>query len=339
MLSNARRWTIVVCCLLLLASSATLGACSQGAPSQPTQAPVTEATQAPKPVKIVMARVAGDPFYKTVECAAIEEAKKLGVDLQIQSLANFEIPEQTRVLDAIIQTKPDVIITAPVDANGVVPAFQRAKDAGVRMVGFDTTLADKSLVETEVVTDNYEQGKMAADALAEALGKKGKVFVLSAMPGLTTTDEEQKGFEDQIATYPDIKYLGTQFHNQDQNRGVSIVNSMLQAHPDLGGIFTTTTFGSQAAATALREANKIGAVKVIGYDTTEEIIQGLKDGVFVAVLAYEARQEGILAVDAAVKVARGEPVDKMYKVGNKILTKDNVDNPENLGLRYVSECP
>jgi len=342
---KTHKWLSIFCCLFLISSFA-LGGCGKTAstsePEEVVETEPQEATTAPEttePVKIVMARVAGDPFYKTVECAAIEEAKKLGVDLQIQSLANFEIAEQTRVLDAIIQTKPDVIITAPVDANGVIPVFKRAKEAGIIMVGFDTTLADKSLVGTEIVTDNYEQGVLAADALAKAIGEKGKVFVLSAMPGLTTTDQEQEGFEEQIAKYPDIEYLGTEFHNQDQNRGVSIVNSILQAHPDLEGIFTTTTFGSQAAVTALREAKKIGEVKVIGYDTTEEIIQGLKDGVFVAVLAYEARQEGILAVDAAVKLARGESVEEIYTVGNKVLTIDNVDDPENLGLRYVSECP
>ena len=332
---NTHKWLSIFCCLFLISSFA-LGGCgkteSASEPEEVVETESQETTTAPEtaePVKVVMARVAGDPFYKTVECAAIAEAQKLGVDLQIQSLANFEIAEQTRVLDAIIQTKPDVIITAPVDANGVIPVFKRAKEAGIIMVGFDTTLADKSLVGTEIVTDNYEQGVLAADALAKAIGEKGKVFVLSAMPGLTTTDQE----------HPDIEYLGTEFHNQDQNRGVSIVNSILQAHPDLEGIFTTTTFGSQAAVTALREAKKIGEVKVIGYDTTEEIIQGLKDGVFVAVLAYEARQEGILAVDAAVKLARGESVEDIYRVGNKVLTVDNVDDPENLGLRYVSECP
>ena len=315
---------------VILIISFVLTACATAA----TEAPPAEVA---KP-KIVLVRITGDPFYKTVECAALEEAKKLGVDLELQGMANFEIAEQTRVLDAVIQTKPDVIITAPVDGEGVIPVFKRIKEAGIKSVIYDTTLNDESLYETDIVTDNFEQGKMAADALAESIGKKGKVFVLNTQPGLPTTDAEQKGFEEQIKTYPDIEFLGTEFHNSDQNRAVEITNAMLQAHPDLAGFFATNTFGAQAGASAIRAANKIGEVKIIGYDTTDEIIQGLKDGVFVAVLAYEARKEGELAIQSAVKAFNGETLEKMQTVGNKVLTVDNVDDPDNLGLRYVNEC-
>jgi ribose transport system substrate-binding protein len=326
MLTTTHRHPYLSISILLIIASILLSACGGAAQKQDEK------------LKIVMARVTGDPFYKTVECAALAEAAKLGVDLEIQGMSNFEIAEQTRVLDAIVQTKPDVIITAPVDADGMIPAFQRIKDAGIPAVIFDTTLNDKSLIVTEVVTDNFEQGKLAADALAKTIGETGKVFVLNTYPGLPTTDAEQQGFEEQIKNYPNIEYLGTEFNNNDQNRAVEIVNAMLTAHPDLAGFFATNTFGSQAAAAALRAAGKEGQVKIIAYDTTEEIIQGLKDGIFSAVLAYEAAKEGELAVQAAVKAAKGESVDKIYKVGNKILTADNVDNAENLYLRYVNEC-
>jgi ribose transport system substrate-binding protein len=312
--------------VLLIIASILLSACGGAAQQQDDK------------IKIVLARVTGDPFYKTVECAAIAEAAKLGAELEVQGMANFEIAEQTRVLDAILQTKPDVIITAPVDADGMIPAFQRIKEAGIPVVIFDTTLNDKSLIVTEVVTDNFDQGKMAADALAKEIGETGKVFVLNTVPGLPTTDAEQQGFEEQIKNYPNIEYLGAEFNNNDQNRAVEIINAMLTANPDLAGFFATNTFGSQAAAAALRAAGKEGQVKIIAYDTTEEIIQGLKDGIFSAVLAYEAAKEGELAVQAAVKAVKGEAVDKLYKVGNKILNVDNVDNAENLYLRYVNEC-
>lgn len=285
-----------------------------------------------KDIKVVMARVAGDPFYATLECAAAEEAKKLGIDFKVESLPNFEIAEQARVLNAIIATKPNVIMTAPVDPNGVIPAFRSVKEQGIGMVTFDTMLSDDSLVNAQVVTDNLEQGKLAADALAAAIGKKGKVFVLSDMPGISTTGAEQKGFEDQIATYPDIKYLGTEFHNNDQNKAVSVINSVLTRDPDLAGIFTTNTFGSQAAAAALRQADKIGKVKVIAYDTTQEILDGVKDGTFAAVIAYEARAEGALSVDAAVKLAKGETVEKLYTVKNAVITAENLAE---LGPKFV----
>lgn len=286
---------------------------------------------------IVMARVSGDPFYTTLECAAREEAEKQGVELDVEGMANYEIPEQTRVLNAIIAKRPDVILTAPVDPVGIGPVFQQAAGAGIGLVTFDTRLKDSSSVNSEVFTDNIEQGTLAADALADAIGKKGKVFVLSDMPGISTTGDEQKGFEQKIATYGDIEYLGTQFHNNDQNKAVSDINAMLTANPDLAGIFTTNTFGSQAAATALKQANKAGAVKVIAYDTTQEILDGVKDGTFAAVIAYDAKAEGSQAVAAAVKIAKGEPVEKTYTVKNAVITAENLNE---LGPQFVykSSC-
>jgi len=286
---------------------------------------------------IVMARVSGDPFYTTLECAALEAADELGVKLEVQGIPNYEVAEQTRVLNTVLSTQPDVILTAPVDPEGMIPVYQSAKDAGTAMVTFDTTLGDDSLVDSAVITDNTDQGRLAADALAEAIGGKGKVVVLSDTPGVTTTEAEQKGFEEKIAEYPDIEYLGTEFHNNDQNKAVSVLNAVMSRDPDLAGIFTTNTFGSQAAATAAKQADRVGDLKIVAYDTSQEILDGLKDGVFSAVIAYEARKEGSLAVEAAVKLARGESVESVYRVGNAVITLDNL---EELGPEfvYVESC-
>ncbi len=331
----------VVAVTLLIIGAITFAACAPAAPAAPAEEAVAveeEAAPAEEPIKLVLARVGGDPFYKTVECGALAEAERLGVELQVQSMANFEVAEQTRVLDAIIQTKPDAIITAPVEPIGVAPVFERILEAGITIVTYDTRLDDTSLTQAEVITDNFEQGKLAAQALAEAIGETGKVFILSDTPGIYTTEQEQLGFEEEIQKYPNIEYLGTEFHNNDQMRGAEIVNSKLVAVPDLAGIFATNTFGSIAVAAALRESGKVGDVKVVAYDTPQEIIDGLKEGVFQAVLAYEAYKEGVLAVQAAVNLVKGEPVEKLQMVGNVVITLDNVDDPDLAYLRYVDEC-
>lgn len=293
--------------------------------------------QAAESIRVVMARVSGDPFYKTLECAARTEAIKRGVKLEIVGMANYDVAEQTRVLNAIIATRPDVIITAPVDPVGVIPIFRTVQSQGIGMVTFDTTLSDTKAVAAQIVVDNREQGRLAADSLAKSIGNKGKVFVLSDMPGMTTTDEEQKGFEEQIKKYPDIKYLGTEYHNNDQNKAVATINAVMTRSPDLAGLFTTNTFGSQAASTAMRQTGRIGKVKIIAYDTTEEILDGLKQGVFAGVIAYEARAEGVLAIDAAARLAMKQPVEKIRTVKSMVLTSENLEKfgPE---FVYVNSC-
>jgi ribose transport system substrate-binding protein len=326
--STRTRWTFAA---VLTTAVSTLAAGCAGSAKTDTRA------RRAKP-EIVMARVSGDPFYKTVECGALDQARKLGVSVRVEGMANYEVSEQARVLDRIIARRPDVIMTAPVDPKGVIPVFKRVKRAGIKMVTFDTTLSARSLVDTQVVTNNLEQGRLAADGLARAIGLIGKVLVVSDRPGVTTTGQEQRGFEEQIRNYPNIAYLGARYHKNDQDRGVSIVRSALAAHPDLAGVFATNTFGSEAAATAVRQANKIGRIKIVAYDTTREILQGVRTGVFAAAIAYQARREGALSVAAAVKLHKGQAVASQYTVGNSLLTSENVNDPASARYAYVTAC-
>jgi ribose transport system substrate-binding protein len=315
-------WTVGT----VLASVGLLSACGGSGATSPTA--FNNAS-----VKITMVRVTGDPFYKTLECAATVEARRLGVSFTVTGTPNYEVSSQTTVLDAVIATHPNVIMTAPVDPTGVIPVFQAVKTAGIKMVTFDTTLNDAALVNSQVVTNNTQQGTYAADALAKAIGNTGLVFTLADMPGVTTTGQEVQGFNAEIAKTSQIQNLGTQYDNNDQNKAVSLVNSVLSAHPNLAGIFTTNTFASQAAATALQERHIApGTVKIIAYDTTQQILDGLKAGVYAAVIAYQARNEGVDAVDAALRLAKGESVPHQYLVGNAVLTQANVDQ---LGSQYV----
>ena len=104
----------------------------------------------------------------------------------------------------------------------------------------------------------------AADALAELIDETGTVMVVNVNPGISTTDQRQAGFEQEIATYPNIEYIGTEFSNNDPAKAAEIMTAAIAAHPDLNGVFAANLFSAQGTATGVQQAN--ADVQVVGFD-------------------------------------------------------------------------
>ena len=130
----------------------------------------------------------------------------------------FDATLQNPIIDAVVASGPDAILVAPNDVEASAGPLQRAQEAGIEVILVDTTVNDESIGRSRIASDNLQGGVTAADALAELIGEEGKVMVISVNPGISSTDARQAGFEEQIATYPDIEYIGTEFSNNEPAR-------------------------------------------------------------------------------------------------------------------------
>ena len=200
--------------------------------------------------------------------------------------------------------------------------------AGIKVALVDTTLEDTSKVITAIATDNTAGGAAAADALAKLIGEKGEVMVIAFQAGASTSDQRQQGFESEIKKYPNIKYIGFQISNNDPSKAAAEVGSTLAAHPDLAGIFATNDRSAEGAATGLRVADKVGAVKVVGFDAGDTQIKQLKDGLVQALIAQRPYQIGVDGVDAIANALTGKSVEHSVTTGTVTITKDNLQEPE-----------
>jgi ribose transport system substrate-binding protein len=158
--------------------------------------------------------VIGDNFYITMDCGARARAEALGATIETQGPEKFDQTLQTPILNAVVQSGPDAIMMAPNDSQGMIAPIQAALDAGIPVFCVDTTI-NSDIQLADVSTDNVEGGRLAARGLAEAIGEQGKVFVINVTPGISTTDQRQQGFEEEIANYPEIEYLGSEYSNND----------------------------------------------------------------------------------------------------------------------------
>jgi ribose transport system substrate-binding protein len=283
----------------------------------------------------LIAGVKGDEFYITMNCGAQEAAKKIGATLEFQGPDQFDAAQQTPIVDAVAAKSPDAILIAPTDTKALFAPITAAA-ANSKIVLVDTTLDDPSMAVSQIASDNVGGGVTAGETLLELIGGKGKVMVVNVKPGISTTDQRGQGFEQAVEGKPGVEYLGQEYSQDDPAIAAQIVTSTLSKHPDLKGIFATNLFSAEGAASGLRQAGKLGDVKIVGFDAGPKQVKDLEDGLVQALIAQKPADIGRLGVEQAYAALQGEPTEKEIGTDFEVITKDNLSEMQD--VLYKPSC-
>jgi len=295
----------------------------------------SQAPAATKDVALVLG-VNGSPFYQALACGAQAEAAKHGLNLKVSAPAQFAADAQIPVVNAVAAARPAVAVVVPTDAQALMPPIQALTGAGTQVITVDQTLADPSVVKSEIITDNASGGKMAATELAKLLGDKGKVLVITQPPGSTAQDQRTQGFEEELKNHSGITYLGPQYQSDDPQKAAQIVTATLSAHPDLAGIFSTNDQGAIGALTGLQQAGASNRVKLVAYDAASAEVAALKNGTLAALIAQNPKQEGEVAMQTAAALIDGKPVQS--KIVTELVTIGPGENAKADQYEYLGNC-
>jgi len=294
-------------------------------------APATHQTTQKHYTFILVAGIASDAFYLTMNKGAQAEAKTLG-DTTVEftgSPEQFSPPTQIPFLNAAIAKHPDAILIAPTDKNALIAPIQRAVSAGIPVFTVDTFIT-KPLAIANVSTDNLAGGRAAADALVKAIGGSGEVAGISVNPGISTTDQRQQGFEQELKKFPNVKYLGTQYCNDDQTKATNLMSALLSAHPNLKGVFAMNVVSGNGVTAAVNAAGKSGQVKLVEFDAGPPQVQALKAGTISALIAqypYGIGQIGVKLAHQYVMTDSKAGIKVHIGTGSAIITRANVNSP------------
>ncbi len=256
------------------------------------------------------------PFYIDLADAMKVEAKKDDVVLNI-SIANQDLNKQLSDVEDFITKKVDAIIISPVDSKGVQAAIIKAEKAGIPVITVDVA-AEGVPVVTHVATDNYAGGVEAGKLMGKLLNGKGKVAIID-YPALQSVVARVDGFKKGLADTPDVKIVAIQT-GITRAEALTVAQNMMQAHPDLNGLFG---FGDDAALAAVIAAKSArnDNIKIIGFDGMKEARDAVdSDKTFVAVIRQYPDQMGAKAIDAAVDHLNGKPVAKLIPVAPGVYT-------------------
>lgn len=296
--------------------------------------------QAQDTKKFTIALIPGlttDAFYITMRKGAEAAAKAVGAELVFQGAPDFNPVQQVPVLDAVIARKPDAILIAPTDKTQLVEPLKKAADAGIPVITVDTFIGtgqyqtgsgDADFPLSYIASDNVLGGRMAARSLAKAVGEKGKVYVSNVKPGISTTDQREQGFKDEMKNYPNITVLDTQFNDNDANKAASQLQSVYARNPDLVGVFGANLFSALGAANGVQQAGQSGKVKVVAFDAPTSIVDNIKGGLVDIAIAQHPAEIGYFGVMAAYAHLTGQSIPTAIGTGFTVMDKSNIDNPD-----------
>lgn len=337
---SAKRCTVII--TAAIAGASMLGACSSST-SKPTKAIAVAKDVKAAPVVALVTPISGLPFYNAMQCGAKAAAKQFNVDLSTASSPAFEVGQLQQVLDGVIAKKPQAIALVPTDPTAFNTKIQQLGTQGISVITLDTGPITAKVDLATITSDNAAGGALAADALGEKIGGKGKVFVVSLSPSVASVQARATGFITEMkAKFPAVKILSEQFAGSDTNKASQLTSAAIAANPDLAGVFATHEPAALGAVTAVAAAGKGGKIAVVGYDADPVLMEKLNRGQITALVSQDPYTEGFEGVRQLAQLVRGEvkAADLTYLQTTKltVVTKANQTDDAVKRFIYKSSC-
>jgi ribose transport system substrate-binding protein len=237
-------------------------------------------------------------YWQTVKLGTEKAAKELGLVIPFYGpTVETEVDVQIGMFENSMAKKVDGILLAPCDSEALVPLVDKATKQGIVVATFDTDINTTDHRISFVATDNYAAGKLAGQNTGKLLGGKGKVGVIGHLAATMDTRERVGGFVDAIkAEFPSIQLLPTVYGDGDHKKSMDKATDMMTAHPDLAAIYATNEGGAIGVSLAVEAAKKVGKIKIVGFDSSEQEIDYLKKGIINGFVVQNPFQMGYLGV-------------------------------------------
>jgi ribose transport system substrate-binding protein len=289
--------------------------------------------------KVVVIGKSVHPYWSNVEAGTQAAAKDLGLrDDQVVFFVSSteDVTKQIETMETYIAQGVTGIAVAPSDPSALEPVMQKAAEAGIVVTTLDTPPVDHSVSLVYIGTDNYAAGKVAGEKMAELLPQGGTVAIGRGSDTALNALQRTDGFLDAVVG-TGIETLEPVNDKEDAAQALELANSALSANPDLAGAFGVYAYNGPAWATAIREANRVDQTKLVCFDATTDIINGIKEGVIDATVAQREFDMGYKSVEIIYLISiKGREaafnemgvIDGVIDTGVDVVTQANLKNYE-----------
>ncbi len=311
------------------ALSITLGAALIGLSS------LAHAQQTPEIYIPLVSKGFQHQFWQAVKLGAEQAAKDLKVKISFEGPeSETMVDKQIDMLSAALAKKPQAIGFAALDSQAALPLLKKAQAAKIPVVAFDSGV-DGDIPVSTATTDNKAAAALAADKMAALIGGAGEVALVVHDQTSRTGVDRRDGFVNRIkSTYPNIKVVSVQYGGGDQLKSTEITKSILQASPNLKGIFGANEGSAIGVINGVKEMKRNGKVVVIGYDSGKQQKSAILDGSMAGAITQNPVGIGYQTVELAVRAIKGEKLPKVVDTGFYWYDKTNIAEPKIAAVLY-----
>jgi len=296
--------------------------------------PLVPAGAAGPAVIALIAPASAPPFWLAVLRGAQRAARDLDVTVR------FEAPEtdaavspaaaadeQAALVSAALVGSPSVLCIDALDSARIIPLLQKARRAKIPVIGFDEGVASPVVLAT-AATDNAAAASLAANKMAALLGGSGTVGVIARDQASRTGIDRRDGFVNEMRRrYPGIRIAGPSYSGGDSAVAAAQAKAMIQADPDLRGLFATDEASAAGILSAVQELDAGGRLILIGFDSGQAQVDAVRSGRMAGAVTQDPIRIGYKTVEAAVDVLNGRRVPRRIDTGFHWYDRTNIDDP------------
>lgn len=254
-----------------------------------------------------------NPFFVTLTEGAKAKAAEAGVELIVVD-AGDDAAKQASDIEDLISKDISVLIVNPVDSDAAAPAVKDAVAKNIKIIAVDRAVNGVD-VDCSIASDNVAGAKMATEYLITLIGEGAKTAELQGVSGASATIDRGEGFHQAADDKLDV--VSSQTANFNRSEGMTVMENMLQADPEIKGVFAHNDEMALGAVEAIGNKD----IKVVGFDATDDALAAVKEGRMAATVAQKPDLMGATAVENAVKMINGEAVEKSIPVEVALVTE------------------
>jgi ribose transport system substrate-binding protein len=280
-------------------------------------------------------------FWRAVEAGAREGAKEAGAEMIWKgSLREDDPAQQIQIFEQFVAKEVSGIILAPIEDAALKRPVAAAMQKGIPVVIMDSAFEGEPLKDfvCTVSTNNRRAGEIAGEQLGKLLHGKGKVALFRYIGVCASTDQREAGFLAAITRFPEIQIiLDNRYSGTTISEAHSAASNMLDKLKEADGIFCSNEPSTLGMLLALKQNNLAGSKKLVGFDTSPGLVEGLKSGEIKALVAQNPKKMGREAVQALIAIMKGETVPAVIDTGAAVVTKENLATSEIQALLFQSK--
>jgi len=265
----------------------------------------------------------GHVFFQDLESGLREAADAEGYKLLI-NYGEWDLAKHVSQIENFIVQRVDAILVSPCDSEGIGPTIARANEAGIPVFTCDIAAHGGDVV-SHIASDNVAGGRLAGEYMAELLGGEGKVAIID-QPETRSCIDRVKGFLQVVENYPEMAVVARPSGQGVRDHAMRVTEDLLQAHPEIDGIFGINDDSALGALAAVEAADRENDIVIVGYDATPEAREAILRGTALKadVIQYPRRIGGE-TVKTISRYLRGEPVAKVIPIEVGIVDKSSLE--------------
>ena len=274
-----------------------------------------------------------NPWFVILGETARERAEQLGYDATIFDSQN-DTAKETAHFENVISGGYRAILFNPTDADASIANVRRAKNADVPVFCMDREINSTDAAVAQILSDNYSGCVTLGQYFVKQLDEKGRYVELLGLVGDNNTWNRSRGFHSVVDKYPEVKMVAQQTGEFDRTKAREVMETILQANPDIDAVFCGNDAMAMGALKALQAAGKADQVKVFGFDGAADVVRAIADGEIQATVMQFPKLMAKTAAEWADQYIRGErSFPQKVPVAVELVTQENIAKYEPYGRK------